>query len=345
MHKLIPLFLFLAALAAPASSWARGDITVTDYKVVIEGSADYNRADVDGDASAQHDEAVDFTTTIPRLSFYGDSAEDSTGALGTASVSRGSYVITGESGSVGCGVHTIVDSTAGGLDATSNAAGFTTFAARVVDSFTVEMSGCGLDAMNGWQVPFTSGGEEVGIGIFDGAFTMPNEMVGQGQMVFPLSGEVTGSSCPGAHINTVLCSLTWDATVTFTKTGVREEDIPLVPLGPEPSATPAPTAPPVDPDADLLVPLGTKAKLAKGLDRATFPVDCPAGCRGTVTATARGRKLAKGRFSAPAGGVARAVVRFDRADRRVIRRAGRVKLRLKATNGESTVRRSVTLRA
>ena len=51
------------------------------------------------------------------------------------------------------------------------------------------------------------------------------------------------------------------------------------------------------------------------------------------------------RFAIGAGRTGRPAVRFDRADRRAIRRAGKVRLTLKASGGGKTVRRTVTLRA
>ena len=78
---------------------------------------------------------------------------------------------------------------------------------------TVNVGGC-HSVLGDWTLPMNSGGHEVGIGIFDGTFTMPASSVGEGSMTFPLSGEVTGAECPFHHFNTALCSLTWDAVVT-----------------------------------------------------------------------------------------------------------------------------------
>ena len=55
--------------------------------------------------------------------------------------------------------------------------------------------------------------------------------------------------------------------------------------------------------------------------------------------------MAKERIALKAGRTKRVTVRFNRADRRVIRRAGRVRLTLKASGGGRTARRTVTLRA
>ena len=336
MHRTIPLIFFLAALAVPGSSQAA--IRTVDYRVVIAGTADYNRADADEEASAQHDETVDFRTTIPKLTFHGRVAEDSSMALGTATVRRGSYLITGASGQVRCSSHEVGDVTAGGLDATF-AQDRTVFATRVIDSVTVAVGGCDLAGMGTWHLPLGSSGDEVGIGVFDGSFSLPHGRIGEATMSFRLHGEVTGSSCPMHHANTVLCSLTWDATVTFTRTGEGEEDdnVPVVPIGPAP-------APQADPEDDLLVPLVAKAKLAGNLSRASLPLTCATACRGTLRAAAGGRTLAAKRFALKAGGTGRPSVRFSRADRRAIRRAGKVRLTLRVSGGGKTVRGTVTLR-
>lgn len=351
MTRLLTLTLLaLGALAAPA---AADTIPTIDYAVTIDGTADYNRADVDGEASAQHDIALAFKTEIPRLRFVGNAAEDSSGARGTASVTRGSYVITGESGQVRCSTHTVGDTTAGGLDATFGQSA-TTFATRVLDAVTVDVGGCD-GQMPSWSLPMGSGGQPVGVGIFDGAFTIPHSRIGEASMSFPLSGEVTGGECPFHHFDTALCSLTWDAVVTFTRIGEGEiaddDDDLVVPLVPDPAAPP-----PADPDDDLivplvpqndddlLVPLTAKPRMARNLTSASLPFRCSDACKGTLTAKTRGKTLATSAVKAAAGKVATAVVRFDPRDRRAIRRAKAVRLTLKVRGGGRTMRRAVTLR-
>lgn len=336
--------LLLVALAAPlllAPPAGADTSSYTDYAVVIEGSADYNRADVDGEVSAQHDVAIDFRTQIPKLRFHGRFADKSSVGMSTASVRRGSYTLTGPTATLRCAGHTLADSTGGGLDANVGE-GKTIFAARVIDAFTVQIGGC--PPMPAWQMAVGSDGDPVGVGIFDGSFSFPDDRIGEASMTFPLKGSVTGAGCPFNHFNTVLCSLTWDATVTFTRIGEGEEDIdvPNVPIVPP---APAP-APPAEED-DLLVPRVAKAALAPSLRAASLPFTCAADCRGTVTALARGERLARRTFSAEAGARARATLRFDAADRRAIRRAGGVRLVLKARVAGVTapVTRSVTLRA
>jgi hypothetical protein len=352
MNRLLPLTLALGALAAPAAASA-APIQTYDYAVTIQGSLDYNRADVDGEASAQHDLALDSKTTIPQLRFVNDSVEDSRGAQGTATVRRGSYTITGPSASLRCTGHTLNGVTGGGLDAT-HGAGKITFAARVIDAFDVQVHDCG-SVMAPWTFAVGSDGAEVGVGIFDGAFTMPTSRIGEGSMTFPLKGAVTGSSCPFNHHNTVLCSLTWDATVTFKRIGEDTfvlpdppaEDELVVPLVPQPPAKDDLVVPivPEQPKADLLEPLARQASLARNLRSAALPLVCAQACKGTVTATAKGRTLAKRAFQAAAGRTATPRLRFDAADRRAIRRAKAVQLRVAATVGGRPVRKTVTLRA
>jgi hypothetical protein len=353
MTRLLTLSLIaLGLLAAPA---AADTIPTIDYAVTIEGTADYNRADVDDDASAQHDIALKFKTEIPSLRFVGNAAEDSSGARGTASVTHGSYVITGGNGiQVRCTSHSVGDTNGGGLDATFGQDA-TTFATRVLDSVTIDVGGCD-GQMGNWSLPMGSGGQPVGVGIFDGAFKLPHSRVGEATMSFPLSGEVTGAECPFNHFNTALCSLTWDAVVTFTRIGEGEvganDDDLFVPIPPAPTPPPAtdpdddlvvPLVPPND--HDLLVPLTAKPRMARNLSSASLPFQCSEACKGTLTATARGKTLAKGAVKAAAGKTANAVVRFDKADRKVIRRAKAVRLTLKVRAGGRTTRRAVTVRA
>jgi hypothetical protein len=341
MTRLLTLTLLaLAALAAPA---AAGTPTI-DYAVTIEGTADYNRADIDVETSAQHDIGLKFRTDIPRLRYTGRLAEDSSGARGTASVTRGSYVISGGSGiQVRCTSHSVGDTNGGGLDA-SFGEHATTFSTRVIDSVTVDVGGC--DVMGAWKLPMGSGGQPVGIGIFDGAFTVPHSRIGEASMSFPLSGKVTGGECPMNHTLTVLCSLTWDAVVTFTRIGEGEvtgdDDDLLVPLAPKDDDLIVPLVPN---DDDLLVPLTAKPRMARNLSSASLPFRCAEACKGTLTAKARGKTLATTAVKGAAGKAATAVVRFDRRDRKAIRRAKAVRLTLAVQGGGRTERRAVAVRA
>jgi hypothetical protein len=351
MHRSLPLLLALGALALPATA-AAAPVNTVDYAVTIEGTADYNRADADVETAVQHDIGLTFKTTVPKMTFYGDVAEDSRGAMGTASVTRGSYVISGPQAQFRCRSHEITDATGGGFDATRGE-GRTIFATRVIDAFDVSITGCDA-GVPGWKLPFGSAHDEVGVGIFDGAFSIPDSRIGEANMTFPLKGEVTGTSCPFHHSLTVLCSLTWNATVTFKRIGegvVDTEDFPLVPISPAPAPQPQP-----QPDDDLLVPLVpnpalenglklAKASLARDLASAGLPITCAARCSGTATATAGGRTVASRSFKADAGATRTIRLRFDAADRRAIRKAGAVKLALRAKVGDKTVRRAVTVRA
>ncbi|HEX8205879.1 MAG TPA: hypothetical protein VF587_07465 [Solirubrobacteraceae bacterium] len=349
MTRLLTLTLLaLAALAAPASADTYRTI---DYAVTIDGTANYNRADVDEGTTAQHDVALEFQTKVPSMRFVDDVAEDSKGALGTAAVTHGHYVITGETGTqVHCGSHTVGDTTGGGFDATWSQDA-TTFATRVLDSVKVDV-GCG-GQMPDWSLQMGSGGQPVGVGIFDGSFTLPHSRIGEATMTFPLSGEVTGAECPFNHFNTALCSLTWDAVVTFVRIGEGEIDteedllVPIVPPDPGAAPTPPPADPgqPVVPGDDLLVPISAKPRLADNLSSAGLPFQCADACKGTLTATAKGKTLAKAPVKAVAGKTVTAKVRFDKRDRKAIRRAKAVKLTLKVKGGGRTMRRSVTLRA
>jgi hypothetical protein len=347
---LILTLLALGALTAPAAAQT---YKTTDYAVTIEGTADYNRADTDDGTTAQHDLALTFKTEIPSLRFVGDTAEDSSNATGTASVTRGSYVITGDTGTqVRCTSHAVGASKGGELDATS-LGDATTFSARVLDPVMVSVSGCQAQ-MPGWGFQMGSADHPVGVGIFDGSFKVPHSRVGEASMTFPLSGEVTGNECPFFHFNTALCSLTWDAVVTFTRIGQGEIDlgdddlfVPLVPDPPKPPAIPDDMLVPIVPPAagDLLTPISAKPRMTSDLSRASLPFQCAEACKGTLTAKAAGKTLAKSAVKGAPGKLATAVVRFDRADRKAIRRAKSVRLTLNVRAGARTMKRAVTLRA
>jgi hypothetical protein len=315
MSRRTGLLAMLAALGTPS---AAGAATPTvDYAVTIDGTAEYNRADASADAAAQHDETVDFQTRIPKLTFYDKVAEDSRGALGTATVRRGSYTITSPQTQVRCTDHTVADVTAGGLDATF-APRHTVFATRVVDSVTVRVGGCDLPGMQAWDLRLDSGGAPVGVGRFDGAFAVPHARIGEAAMTFPLAGEVTGAACPFHHEQTALCSLTWTATVRFTRTGEGEDDGP-------------PTL------EELVLPLVAKARLAPDGRSVRLPLTCPAGCRGSLTAAAGGRTLGRSRFVLSAGRRATTVVRL----RRAVRRPGALRLTLRARADGRLVKRTI----
>ncbi len=234
----------LAFAAAPAMAEQR-----IDYAMTVDGTIDYNRADDDGGATAQHDERIDFHTHVPKLSFFGEYLEATAPALGTATLVHGSYTVQGDTGGYGCGDHSLRDVTGGGYESVTQA-GRSVISIRTVDSFTVSVGGC-PGGLGNWDYPFTSGGMPVGTGIFDGVVMLPHDRIGDGSMTFPLSGAVSGGECPNAHFNTALCSLTWDATVTFTRTGEEEMDGEFEPVPITPGPTPPPAA---DEEDDLLVP-------------------------------------------------------------------------------------------
>jgi hypothetical protein len=333
LPALLAAAVMLAVAAAPAMAEQR-----IDYAMTVDGTIDYNRADDDGGATAQHDERIDFHTHVPKLSFFGEYLESTAPALGTATLVHGSYTVQGDTGGYGCGDHSLRDVTGGGYESITQA-GRSVISIRTVDSFTVGVGGC-PGGLGNWDYPFTSGGMPVGTGIFDGVVMLSHDRIGDGSMSFPLSGAVSGGECPNAHFNTALCSLTWDATVTFTRTGEEEMDGEFEPVPIPPGPTPPPAAAEED---DLLVPSVPQAKLAKSLGVASLPFTCASACTGTLTATARGTRLARKAFDADSG-ESRVKLRFDRADRRAIRRAGKVKLTLAATVGGEATKESVVLR-
>jgi hypothetical protein len=196
----------------------------------------------------------------------------------------------------------------------------------------------------------------LGAGAFDTPFALPHEAIGMGKVIQLLDRKVTGAQCPGYMEATAACVLEWKATVTFERTGQRQIEIPdediFVPLEPKPAPEPAP---PDDDLDDLFVPLKPRAgaKLSPDGGQASVTVTCPAGCSGSVAAypasgrarASAARALARKRFTAAAGRKTTVVVRFTRAARRRVKRAGvRLALRIAPAGGGEVVSRNLALR-
>ncbi len=357
------------ALAAPAAAGA-APVVRYDYAVTIAGHADWNRAGVDGEATEHSDEEFTFLTRVPRMAFLDSVAEDSSGALGSARLVRSNFRIDGGSTSQGCTTGTVKDATAGGWDAHWSATE-TRFSVRALEGVVITTGGCN-GVLTPFDVPITSGGAAVGSGPFDAEFTVPHREIGDATITRTIRGERTGAACPNRWFNTTICSLTWEATVTFTRIGedtVADEDVVPVPIVPAPGTPPQPTGPgsvPITPppadvpgvvvDDPLLVPLVADATLARSAASASLTVGCAEACSGTLVATAvRGRAgarpaaaaraLARTRFRVAAGVRRTVTVRFGAAARRAVRRAGAVRLTLTvAAPGRPAARRAVTVR-
>lgn len=350
----------LLAGAAPAAAVATQP-DVIDYEVVIEGSASYNRADAyqdrDGETTGHHDHAFTFRSTIPHVRFTQTRAEVVGGALGTGQIVRSHFALNGPDGErFTCEGAVAADVEAGGLVPTTQPHR-TFFAIRAHGALTASQSSCSFPLSPG-DLPLVTSAAKVGSGPMDSLFEIPHAEIGHPGIVRTVSGQVTGDRCPLRHANTVLCSLTWQAKVTFTR-DASDLFVPLVPerdaqpAPPEPQAPPIPVVPPAPPtppslDDVAFVPLVPEARVtATG---ATLPVRCSAACSGTIVATAAGGRsgraaaltpvLARKRFSARADAVAKVRLRF----RRPLRRGARVRAAITVRTGGQTVRRTVVLR-
>jgi hypothetical protein len=190
---------------------------------------------------------------------------------------------------------------------------------------------------------------------FDAWFSIPREAIGMGRIIQLLDGELTGNRCPGNQWGGADCTLSYDATVTFDEFSDTEEpdDPPKpAPAAPTPPAAPATPAAPV-PAAAPAPPVPARAsspKLSRSAASAAVRVTCPAGCSGTVTATLpRGRRasassLGSTRFRVAAGATRRVAVRFSPAERRRIRRARGVTLRVRTVSQGTTRVQTLRLR-
>ena len=247
---------------------------------------------------------------------------------------------------------------------------------RVFNGGTIKMDSCsGALAPGPFTMPVDGEAAPGRVAPFMDFFEMPYEAIGMGKIIQLLEREVTGVNCPGWYDKTDSCTLKWKATVTFVRTFQLEvgepeigpappeeeenpllldpDDISLPPApGPQPPPQPGPSVNDLD---DLLLPIPGEAKLSRSGDSATFAVICPGGCSGIATATplagrgarasAARRPLARAKFVAQAGRRKTVRLRFKGAARRMVRRAGGVKVSVTAKSaGGRTERTTLTIR-
>lgn len=346
----------LTALATPAAASAQSTVRY-DYGVVIAGTVSYNQArevpSEDGIGYEQLDDETSFRVVVPRTSFHEDFGEYTARALGTVASKRGHIRITPPKGpTFTCADHRVTDFT-GGSFGTSWTRASTSVRVRVLENLTTSIGGC-TGGLPPHLKRFDSFGAPVGQGPFDAKFDFPRSRIGDGTITFPISGGAAGQDCPGYDEETVLCSLTWEGTVTFTRTGeaiVPQDEGLEVPLVPTPPAKPTP---PVPPTAEPALKTLAGAKLTA--TEAVVPITCAAACTGTATATTlpgaraaaakkTARPLATTRFTARAGAPTKVVVKIPKARRAAVRKAGGVRITLKVTSAGRTTTRTLVVRA
>lgn len=200
-------------------------------------------------------------------------------------------------------------------------------------------------------------------------FSLPLEAVHDGMGLIRIEvARSQGAACPMADEHTYHCAFDWKGTITFVKTGSREvadeQPVPshdgrsTAPPREEvaaPAPAPAPAAPAAPAGARAPSPVEVvRATVRPGAAVASLAVGCRVACWGTVKAfpwrrggrarAAAARALASTRFSLAAAGSKAVRVRFGRAARRAIARAGGVRLVVETRlAGGGVERRTVTL--
>ena len=345
--KAVGLAVLVVALALPASASAE---RMVSYRVTVEGEGTYAYDKTSPDDRLQHSARFTWRTEYPIVVFEGDkphtqSAENAD-AVTTATLISGDSTRTTPHDAAHC-TPTGVSAVNPGrfLPPSPIPDPLPTIGLRLLGGVFPDFEGCPDQAATQFAVTGTLVND---VHTFDAWFSIPREAIGMGRIIQILHEDLTGNRCPNNRWGGADCTLSYDATVTFDKFADFEEPAgPPAPRAPGGAATPgspaaaAPAAAPARASARA-----TAAKLAASAANATVRVSCPAGCSGTVTATLpSGRRaaaakvpvLSRARFRVAAGATRRVVVRFSPTERRRIRRARGVTLRVR-TVSEGTVR-------
>ncbi|HEX8120037.1 MAG TPA: hypothetical protein VF549_02120 [Solirubrobacteraceae bacterium] len=375
--------LTVAALFALGSTSASA-MTLTDYKVVVEGSGTYVRHDAApgpfGDWTQADKAQFTWRSEFPTVEFIDNHVTTASSPKVTAAVQSASTTLTiptPEGPKVGSCTGTswselptpaiIQGSTEHPEGATSEG-----IFLKVMEGGTILLNSCSGTLKGGTAAVGLAGAGTGRAHPYDQFFEMPHEAIGMGKIIQLLSKDVTGTSCPGYGEYTDSCSLKWKATVTFTRTftsSVGEPEVKPPPQEEQPQPPPPPANDDLDdvfvplpegpkqktPDPldDIFIPLPGAAKLDPSAASANVGIVCPAGCTGTAVATplARGARasaakpLARARFTARPGVRTTIRLRFGAAARRAIRRAGGVRVALTARHGGTAPqRRTIAIR-
>lgn len=340
-RRLAGFAVLAAVLAVPATASAERWVS---YRVTVEGEAKYTYDRTTPDV-VHRDAHWKWRTDFPIVAFEGDkphtqSAENAS-ATTTATLLSGSSSRTAVGNSAHC--------TATGISGVNTG--------RFLPPPLVPdpQPTIGLRALGGVFLDFTGCPDQAAVGsgivgvlldevhTFDTWFSIPREAIGMGRIIQLVHEDVTGNRCPNNQAGGANCRLTFDATVTFDKfydSGADDSDS-------------KDTSDDQESREERAVVRTAAAKLARSAAKARLLVTCPAACSGTVTATlprgrrassAKVRALARTRFRVAAGQTRRVVVRFSRAARRRIRRAGGVSLRVRTVSAGKTSDRVLTLR-
>ncbi len=373
MRSLSTVCLALAALVLSTS--VAQAVTVTGYRVTIDGEATYARTDVTPAPNGQYEERetarFKWKTDFPSVTFVdkqlGATSVPSTSAT-TIDAERYVSFPTPQGPLTGaCSGRLLAGPPGGGGLAASPFPtpdrNVETLDVRVLAGIGFILPTC-FGAIGGPE-SFAIEGSELTLpsGPFDHSFDMPHEAIGMGKIIQLLDARVTDDHCPGRVAVTASCALDWKATVTFVRTAQRE-------VGPDgagqsqggappsdPCGVPMPEPGPgcADPDEDLIPMPPKPGKLSRNAKQAKLTLTCRVACSGTATAypvkraarvSAARRAVARTRFTAAAGQPTTIVLRLRPTARRAIRRARalRIDLRIAPQAGGATARRTVLLR-
>jgi len=364
--RTIQILILISTVAAAAATNAEA-VTQSDYAVTIEGQASYAHSEsgpvVQGRWDRQKQAGFKWRAQFPTVSFIGKRLGTTAPATTTVSAISGKYnetiprpdgppmtgECTGDSLSRPASTALLGGSITPDLDPSTE-----DLAVRLIGGVDVALPSCSGMLGAGQQVTIDGGNQPLGLGPLDALIDLPREAIDMGKIIELLEGTATGPQCPGYGVNTVSCTLSWKATVTFVRIAQYE-------LALEPAPLPPPTY-----DDDLIVPLPTRTydddlivplpsgKLNARAEQVKLGLTCSAACSGSATAYPVGggakasglRPLARARFSGTPGRKTTVTLRFRPQARRQIKRAGgvRVTLRISPRAGGKEVRRSLVLR-
>jgi hypothetical protein len=340
-RRLAGLAVLVAVLAVPATASAERTVS---YRVTVEGEGKY-RYDKSTPYAVHRDAHWKWKTEFPIVTFEGDKPHTQSAEnmypTSTATLLSGKASSAAPSSPSQCTANGISGVNSGRfLPPSPIPDPNPTIGLRVLAGVFLDFNGC--PGQSGVESGIT-GTLVNDVHSFDTWFSIPREAIGMGRIIQLLTENVTGNRCPSNRSGDADCQLTFDATVTFDK---------FYDSGPEGDEGSQDTKDDNTSRKGRLVVRPAAAKLARSAAKAGLLVTCPAACSGTVTATlprgraaaAKARPLARTRFRAAAGQTRRVVVRFSRAARRRIRRAGGVSLRVRTVSAGETAGRVVTLR-
>lgn len=346
LRTLLPIAATLAVCAAAAPATQAADVDrdrlTHEYSATIKTDVDYNIARSGtnhlGQWSMQMDDEFTVNTEVPRIRFAGGLPSANNPAYSTATATRGHLLMVpaGSGSPVTCTGNDVRD-LAGGAVMGVISTDVRQFKIRVLDGITRRLGQCS-GVIPEFLMRYDMLGAPIGEGYFDTTISFPGARLGSDHAQL-MHGEVSGPKCPGYDEDTTICTLTWDAEITFHHVSSVQEPTPP-PMTPEELPVPGvPTPPAPRPVPKTKAFTVQAAKLDAAAGTVTVPVRCASACSGVATASiptakaaAKGKRkpsaLATTRFRAAAGRTAKVVLRIPKGKRAAVRKAGRLTVEL-----------------